>query len=36
VHASLALVALGCVAWVAVVRADLVGMVAETVRVGPE
>lgn len=36
VHASLALVALACMAYVALDRADLLGMVAETFRVGPE
>jgi hypothetical protein len=36
VHALLGLAALGCLAWVAVYRADLIGMVQETFRAGPE
>ncbi|MCA1825345.1 MAG: tol-pal system YbgF family protein [Myxococcales bacterium] len=36
VHAALALAALGCLAYVAVYRADLIGMVQETLRIGPE
>lgn len=36
VHALLALTALGCVAYVAVYRGDLVGLVQETFRAGPE
>ena len=35
-HAALALAALGCIAYVAVYRGDLVGMVQETFRAGPE
>ena len=35
-HAVLALAALGCVAYVAVYRGDLIGMVQETFRAGPE
>jgi len=35
-HVVLALVALGCLAYVAVYQGDLVGMVMETFRVGPE
>jgi hypothetical protein len=35
-HALLALAALGCVAYIAVYRGDLIGMVQETFRVGPE
>ena len=35
-HTLLALLALGCVAYVAVYRGDLVGMVQETFRAGPE
>jgi hypothetical protein len=36
VHALLAVAALGCVAYVAVYSADLIGMLQETFRVGPE
>jgi hypothetical protein len=36
VHAALALAALGCLAYVAVYRGDLIGMVQETFRTGPE
>jgi hypothetical protein len=35
-HALLGLLALACVAYVAVYRADLIGMVQETFRIGPE
>ncbi len=35
-HAGLALIALGCIGYVAVYRADLIGMVLETFRAGPE
>jgi tetratricopeptide (TPR) repeat protein len=35
-HAALGLAALGCIAYVAVYRADLIGMVQETFRGGPE
>jgi len=35
-HALLGLLALVCVAYVAVYRADLIGMVKETFRIGPE
>lgn len=35
-HAALALTALGCLAYVAVYRGDLIGMVQETFRAGPE
>jgi len=35
-HALLGLLALACVAYVAVYRADLIGMVKETFRIGPE
>ena len=35
-HALLALAALGCLAYVAVYRGDLIGMVQETFRAGPE
>ena len=36
IHAALALAALGCLAYVAVYRGDLIGMVQETFRTGPE
>lgn len=36
VHAALALTALGCLAYVAVYRGDLIGLVQETFRAGPE
>ena len=35
-HAGLALLALSCIAYLAVYRADLVGMVQDTLRAGPE
>jgi len=36
VHAALALFALLCVAWIALYRGDLIGMVQETFRAGPD